>query len=166
MPVPDLLTKIQSLVAAAADFCRALFEKVTRAGLVKKACEGARGLFEKLLERIPEERRRLILLCAGGGLALMLLVFAGASLVARRGAAQSVPPAGANPPARAVIPPDEVFLPEEPDFVPGVLLERQRRSGWTAADAAPWWQDPLKNGEEQWREQVEKAIDNLLERVP
>jgi len=64
------------------------------------------------------------------------------------------------------IPPDEVFLPEEPDFVPGVILERERRTVWTEKDAQEYWQDPLKEGEEQWRDKVESEIDKYLERVP
>jgi len=64
------------------------------------------------------------------------------------------------------IPPDEVFLPEEPDFVPGVILEREKRVVWTEKDAMEYWQDPLKDGEEQWREKIETEIDKYLERVP
>jgi hypothetical protein len=65
------------------------------------------------------------------------------------------------------IPPEEIFLPEEPDFIPGVLLERERRTNWTEQDAAEYWQDPLKYGEEQWREKIEKTIiEEILERVP
>jgi len=66
----------------------------------------------------------------------------------------------------APIPAGELFLPEEPDFIPGVLLERSRRSSWTMENAAEHWQDPLRLGEEQWRERIEAAIDELLERVP
>jgi hypothetical protein len=64
------------------------------------------------------------------------------------------------------IPPDEIFLPEEPDFVPGVILERERRTEWKEKDAEEYWQDPLKEGEEQWREKIESEIDKYLERVP
>jgi hypothetical protein len=64
------------------------------------------------------------------------------------------------------IPAEELFLPDEPDFLPGVLLERERRSSWTEHDADEFWQDPLKSGEEQWREKIEKAIDDFLERIP
>jgi len=64
------------------------------------------------------------------------------------------------------IPPDEIFLPEEPDFVPGVILERERRTEWTEKDAEEFWRDPLKEGEEQWREKIESEIDKYLERVP
>jgi hypothetical protein len=63
------------------------------------------------------------------------------------------------------IPAEELFLPDEPDYLPGVLLERDRRSGWTYQDAEEYWQDPLMFGEEQWREKIEAAIDELLENV-
>jgi len=63
------------------------------------------------------------------------------------------------------IPAGELFLPDEPDFIPSVLLERERRTIWTEDDAAEHWQNPLLIGEEQWRERIETAIDALLERV-
>lgn len=64
------------------------------------------------------------------------------------------------------IPAEELFLPDEPDFLPEVILERERRSSWTEQDVSEYWQDPLKFGEEQWREKIEAAIDVFLERVP
>jgi hypothetical protein len=67
---------------------------------------------------------------------------------------------------RIVIPAEEIFLPDEPDFLPGVLLGREQRTEWTQEDAQEYWQDPLKFGEEQWREKIEAAIDEYLERVP
>jgi hypothetical protein len=80
----------------------------------------------------------------------------------------AAPPAG---PAAGVfrsvpIPPEDLFLPEEPDFLPGVLLDREQREAWTAEDAETFWYNPLEDGEEGWRDQVEKVIDDLLERVP
>jgi len=66
----------------------------------------------------------------------------------------------------APIPAEELFLPDEPDYIPGVLLKRDRRANWTEEDAMEFWQDPLKNGEEQWREKIESSIDDYLERVP
>jgi hypothetical protein len=64
------------------------------------------------------------------------------------------------------IPAEELFLPDEPDYVPGVLLERGQRAKWTDEDASEYWQDPLKNGEEQWREKIEVSIDEFMEQVP
>jgi hypothetical protein len=64
------------------------------------------------------------------------------------------------------IPADEIFIPDEPDFLPGVILEREQRLMWTEEDASEYWQDPLRYGEEPWREKAEAAIDEFLERVP
>jgi len=64
------------------------------------------------------------------------------------------------------IPAEELFLPDEPDYVPGVLLEREQRANWTDEDASEYWQDPLKYGEEQWREKIETSIDKFMEQVP
>jgi hypothetical protein len=59
-----------------------------------------------------------------------------------------------------------LFLPDEPDFIPGVMLGREQRTVWTAGDAESLWQDPLKNGEEPWRNRIEDAIDAIMESVP
>jgi len=64
------------------------------------------------------------------------------------------------------IPAEDLFLPDEPDFVPGVILEREKRKQWTADDAMPWWQDPLKDGEQEWRDIIEKTVDEIMEGVP
>ena len=128
---------------------------------------------DRLLERIPPEKRRLVLM-VGAGVCVVLLVFIAGTSLLRRGRAgeqrisssgYGAPPGGSTV-QRAVIPPDELFLPAEPDFVPGVMLERDRRTAWTAEDAAPLWQDPLKNGEQEWRDRIEKTIDEILESVP
>jgi hypothetical protein len=67
---------------------------------------------------------------------------------------------------RPLIPPEELFPGEEPDFIPPVILEREPRQAWTGEDAAPFWKDPLERGEEPWRERIESVIDELLEGVP
>jgi len=64
------------------------------------------------------------------------------------------------------IPAGDLFLPDEPDFIPEILLQRERRTIWTEEDAEEFWQDPLMFGEQRWRENIEAAIDELLERVP
>ncbi|MCL2212081.1 MAG: hypothetical protein FWB95_09190 [Treponema sp.] len=66
----------------------------------------------------------------------------------------------------APIPAEELFLPDEPDYIPKVILEREQRSFWTEEDAAEYWQDPLRGGEEKWRQKIEEAADELLENVP
>ncbi|MDR0316152.1 MAG: hypothetical protein LBH97_04545 [Treponema sp.] len=146
MAVPDMLTKIKSLIGIVADFFFALADRIT--------------------ERIPEENRRLVLISIGGGFAVIMLVIIGTSLLIRSNSSEAGSSVESTNFQRALIPPDELFLPDEPDFVPGVLLEREQRSQWAAEDAAPWWQDPMRNGEEQWRARIEITIDEMLERVP
>jgi hypothetical protein len=101
------------------------------------------------------------------GAALVLLLFLILFQAANRNSPSGPPPAEElSGPARDIrIPREELFLPGEPDFIPGVLLEREQRDAWTAEDAAPYWRDPLKSGEEPWREQAESVIDDLLERA-
>ncbi|MDR2434995.1 MAG: hypothetical protein LBD47_10570 [Treponema sp.] len=160
----NLTAKLKTLVSA-----------VT--GFVGKIREAVQGALQKALLKIPEKKRRMVVMCAGGGLAVLALAFVLAGLLGRNSSGalpagegpaadgQIRPPENASP-ARAVIPPEELFLPDEPDFVPGVLLGREQRTSWTADDAALYWQDPLKNGGERWRERLEAAVDEVLERVP
>jgi hypothetical protein len=111
----------------------------------------------------PEDKKRIIYI-GTGAFALILTLSVLLSL------SRPDKPERVKEPERVstkiVIPVDEIFLPDEPDFVPGVLLEREKRVKWTEEDAAVYWQDPLKYGEEQWREKIETAIDEFLERVP
>jgi len=61
---------------------------------------------------------------------------------------------------------EDFFLPYEPDFVPGILLEKEPRDSWTEEDARPFWTDPMEGNEEAWRKRIESGVDSLLERVP
>jgi len=118
----------------------------------------------KLLAKIPADRRIILTLAIGVPIILLLFIM-GVSLMSKD---KSVKPA-ALPASSAVsrrIPAEDLFLPDEPDFVPGVILEREKRTQWTADDAMPWWQDPLKDGEQEWRDQIEKTVDGIMESVP
>jgi hypothetical protein len=122
--------------------------------------------FDRLAEKLPPGKRRLALISIAT-FSVFMLILIGSTLAARGGRESRAPvTAGKAPVLQGFILPDELFLPREPDFVPGVLLEREQRTVWTAGDAAPLWQDPLKNGEEPWRNRIEKAIDTLMESVP
>ncbi len=46
------------------------------------------------------------------------------------------------------------------------MLEREQRPAWTTEDAVLYWQDPLKDGEEHWRKNIEDSVDQFLERIP
>jgi hypothetical protein len=115
---------------------------------------------------VPPEKRRFVQLAAVGAAAVLILFFSGVLLLSKGKSDGKEVPVAANPLSGIFIPPDELFLPDEPDFVPGVLLERERRPAWTADDAALYWQDPLKNGERNWRDQIEKTVDEIMESIP
>jgi hypothetical protein len=112
-------------------------------------------------EKLPWLEGKLVFIPVG--LVLVFIVFL--MILAMPGMPDR-PAAGAEVFKAAPIPPEDLFLPEEPDFLPPVILERERREVWTEEDAEPFWYRPLEDGEEVWREQVEKVIDDLLERVP
>jgi hypothetical protein len=166
----DLVAKIKTLGSAVADFFRELSEKVAQAGILGRLCGFACGAIQNtlrnLLEKIPAERRRLFFLGMGSAFAVLLLACVGVALLIQKDKTAVSPSGGSASARRVLIPPEELFLPEEPDFIPGVLLERERRSSWTVEDAAIYWQDPMKHGEAQWRDRVETAVDELLERIP
>jgi hypothetical protein len=158
--LPDLLTKLKNSAAVLAGFFKGLPGKIFAllAGLREKSVPSG---------KLFRGKGKWLLIGLGAALILLLFFFA-AVLVMSRNSRSGPPPAEElTGPAQGVrIPREELFLPDEPDFIPGVLLERERREVWTAEDAAPYWRDPLKGGEEPWREQAESVIDELLERVP
>ena len=66
---------------------------------------------------------------------------------------------------RKVVEEGDIFLPEEPDFLPDALLPRERRPSWTVEDARPYWTNPADAGKAFWLENAEKTIDTLLENI-
>jgi len=125
-----------------------------------------RSVVDRLLEKIPPEKRRMVLAASVGFCVVLALVIAGVSLTTGSGNKGKKNAVAAAPARQGYIAPDELFLSDEPDFIPGVLLEREQRATWTADDAAPLWQDPLRNGEEPWRDRIERTIDEIMESVP
>ena len=147
--------------------------KLAQNGFFRRAAEKIAELrvrvqpfIRKLAAKLPQERRRPVLIASIGVFAVFVLIFAGISLLGGSREGRNPVPVKAAPARQGFIPPDELFLPDEPDFIPGVLLEREQRTEWTADDAAPLWQDPLKNGEEPWRDRIERTIDEIMESVP
>jgi hypothetical protein len=119
-------------------------------------------------KKLLQSHSRLVVVFLGAlGIILCLLVVLGVVIHNRR-----IPPSAApSPPLSEVfkplpIPPEELFMPGEPDFLPEVLLEREPRESWTADDALPFWTDPLKENRRVWQGRVEGMIDELLERLP
>jgi hypothetical protein len=119
-----------------------------------------RDKYNKLTD---EAKRRFALVCTS---VFVILLTLSVIVSMRKSAAENQPLESERTKINLAIPAEELFLPDEPDFLPGTLLERERRTNWTEQDAVEYWQDPLRSGEEQWREKIETAIDDFLERVP
>jgi len=160
--LPDFGEKAKNCFASVIGFLKKLAAKFPGQALFGKLSGFLRENAQKLLGKIPEGKQRPVLMGCAGCLALLVII--GVLLANSGKGRQKAETAGAN--RRTAIPSEEIFLPDEPDFVPGVLLEREKRASWTAADGAPYWQDPLKNGEEYWRERIETVIDEFMENIP
>ena len=123
------------------------------------------SVIDRILEKVPPEKRRIVSVTAIAVFVVLIITFGIFSFSKGKPGGREITVV-TNIPSGIFIPQDELFLPEEPDFVPGVLLERERRDAWTADDAASWWRDPLKNGEQIWRDQIEKTVDAIMGSVP
>jgi hypothetical protein len=129
--------------------------------LKRFADEKAGPLADRLLSRIPREKLRPLLLCLGGIVVLLI------SLIVVTLASGGGQKREAGEAAELAIPPEDLFFPGEPDFVPSLLLEREPRRFWTTPDdIAPFWEDPGNLGRDQWMKEMGLVIDELLEHVP
>jgi hypothetical protein len=174
MGAPRLPEIIQSFFSKAKDgigglFRRPLESQGVRRNVLKEKLEAllkqTRMLKQtKLLAMLPADRRIVLTLAIGVPIILLLFI-TGASMASRDASVRSAAPPAAEITTRR-IPAEDLFLPDEPDFVPGVILEREKRTQWTPDDAMPWWQDPLKDGEQEWRDRIEKTVDEIMENVP
>jgi len=156
-----IIEKMGAIIAEITAFLRELFSKAV-------------AFFPNLREQIRNghfwrEYRKPAAVAAVIITAILLLAGLGALLTPGSGGAAKNRPDGTVAPETSVqfyIPPDELFLPDEPDFVPGVMTEREKRSAWTEEYAETWWSDPLENGGHNWLGQIEKTADEILESVP
>ena len=112
-------------------------------------------------QRVSAEKRRPMLF-ALGGFAVLFLILIIAILAANLGGPKKSAPVDLS--AGPVIPPEDLFIPEEPDFLPDFLLEREPRRSWTVDDIRPYWRNPGNEG--LWRGEVKSAVDKLMEGVP
>ena len=161
-------------------FCAGLFKRPdkARAGkpqLFKKLGaalnkEKISGMFNNLKERVlhafgpglfTDKKRRPLLFAAGGLAVLFLVLVIAAILWNSGGSGTSARPDGV---VTLVIPAGELFIPAEPDFVPGFIPEREVRHFWTVEDIRPYWRIPEKSW--HWQGEITSSVDILLEGVP
>jgi hypothetical protein len=63
------------------------------------------------------------------------------------------------------IPKENLYLPEEPDFMQQIMLTPKKKT-WTPEDAAPYWKAPSEIGEDAMRDKVTQSVDSLMQNVP
>ncbi|MDR2097491.1 MAG: hypothetical protein LBP37_03125 [Spirochaetaceae bacterium] len=61
---------------------------------------------------------------------------------------------------------EDLFIPEEPDFLPPVMLEQEQKEAWSTEDASKFWTDPGEFPREFWIGRISASIDRLLEPLP
>jgi hypothetical protein len=123
------------------------------------------AFLDRFFSLIPGEKRPLFIKILGCVLGVCILLLAAGVIMNRSR------PGGGDEPAEQQsagprIPMDEFFLPDEPDVVPEVLLGRERREAWDAADGESFWTNPEDWGDEDWRQRMSAEIDKLMESIP
>lgn len=112
------------------------------------------------------DRRRVLIIAAAAALAVACLLLVLFVLGSRPGP-EALESAALQ---RSFLPrpvnQDELFLGDEPDWLPPVLLYRSPVERWTAEDAEPFWTDPAEEDGEYWRRRLSEAADSVLEAVP
>jgi hypothetical protein len=122
---------------------------------------GAKGKIAALVvqKRTKKEKSRILLGITGMGAVVLVAVVI--TIVLSMADRPLEPETRYN----GAVPDEEFFLPDEPDFLPPVILFRERKDRWTDGDAAPYWTDPAAFGGD-WDEKVENYVDTLLEGIP
>jgi hypothetical protein len=124
-----------------------------------------KNLSRETFEEIIHSKYRFVFLGIGIALLFLIIVMIVFGFAAGKGADRQVE-SMADVFPDALIQAQDLFLPDEPDFLPSLIPERERRETWTGEDAGEFWYDPLGRGERLWRERARRTVDQLLESVP
>jgi hypothetical protein len=149
----DLLEKMKGLVSKAIDLAKkapAFLEK---------------NLTRETFEEIIRSKYRFAFLGLGAAallLIVLLIVFGFSTGKGTNRQAESM----ADVFPDTLIQAQDLFLPEEPDFLPSLIPEREQREIWTRGDAGEFWYDPLRHDERLWRERARQTVDQHLEHIP
>ena len=108
------------------------------------------------LERVPIGKRRPMLIGLGGIVLLFIVIIVLLSWKPKK-SASSVIADGFS------ISSEELFTPDEPDFVPEFLLEREPRLSWSLEDIRQYWKVPYDSG--NWKAEIKLTVDKLMESV-
>jgi hypothetical protein len=114
-------------------------------------------------------RKRLLLIIIGICASFVLILFISVQIISRNSTMSRTPNTVQKELVTSfttrIISADDLFLPDEPDYLPQIILNRTPQI-WTADDAQTYWTDPLKSNTEYWRQGLKTAVDVLLESTP
>ena len=128
-----------------------------------------KNLLEKARDLLGKQRK--LILMGAGVLAMLLAALIIIPFAVRQVHDNAKVPSNSSRKSENTLAPlsihqEEFFLPDEPDFLPEVLLEQEPRTRWTPEDIRPFWRDLTQEDPEKWRERIETVIDELLKGVP
>jgi len=139
---------------------------VLKPGIFTSWKEKIASFFSRILETIRsrgflEGKRRTVFFAAGGATIFLFILLIILLAVNSSGPKKSAP---ADMSSGPVIPAEDLFIPREPDFLPGFLMEREPRSSWSLDDIRPYWRSPANA--EPWRGELKSAVDKIMEGIP
>lgn len=108
---------------------------------------------------------RNVLILGAGVVALLFMTLIAVSLINTKSTKRQRFPIQAEKITPSFIPPEDIFLPDEPDFLPDVLLEKQPKK-WDTQDVRPFWTNPLENNTSQWEDDIENTVNEIMEKMP
>jgi hypothetical protein len=106
-----------------------------------------------------------ILMLAVGVVAVFLLTLVVISLINAESAKKLQSPIPVENSRLISIPLEDIFLPDEPDFLPNAILKKQPKK-WDAQDVRPFWTNPLENDSFQWQDNIKNTVDKIMEKTP
>ncbi|MDR2194000.1 MAG: hypothetical protein LBP19_05990 [Treponema sp.] len=60
---------------------------------------------------------------------------------------------------------EDIFLPDEPDYLPEVILEQEPHI-WSAEETRAYWTNPLENERINWRDTITQVVNDIMDTVP
>ena len=152
----ELLVKIAGVLKALAEpagrLCALLAEK--SAPLTSRLA----GRFAAFFPAFEKKPRQFLII--GGVVVFLLVLVIIAVALSAGGHGENIPVAAHSIHAIA---PEELFIPDEPNFVPDFLLEREPRHFWSVEDIRPYWRTP--GAQEFWQGIIRSTVEELMENV-
>jgi len=128
---------------------------------LKEIINGIPDRIKDVINNVGLNKRKPLLIGFGALAVLFLILIIAAGISSSRKKRMDSPDFVAG---SLTIPPEELFIPAEPDFVPDFVFEREKRRFWSLEDIRPYWRIP--DSSDRWREEIKSAVDKLMEGIP